>query len=79
MSTTTAIPIGTLTNRTHRQLSSPVRIPPARTPTAAPLAEVVDQALSARRRSRGSVKRLVSSDRVAGASIAAPSPWTARV
>jgi tRNA-dihydrouridine synthase len=62
-----------LTKKTHRQLSKPVRMPPASTPTAAPLAEVVDQALRALCRSWGSVKRLVSRERVAGASIAAPS------
>ena len=71
-------PIGTLTMSTQRQSRRLVRIPPARTPTAAPLAAVADQAPRARRRSPGSVKVVTRMLRVAGARMAPPMPWAAR-
>jgi hypothetical protein len=73
-----AIPMGTLTNNTQRQFNRSVRTPPARTPTAAPLAAVADQAPSARRRSAGSKNRTVRRLNVEGARMAPPTPCAAR-
>ena len=72
------MPMGTLTKSTHRQSSRLVSMPPASTPTAAPLAAVADQAPRARRRSPGSVKVVTRMLRVAGARMAPPIPWAAR-
>ena len=72
------MPTGTLTNSTHRQSSRSVRIAPASTPIAAPLAAVADQARTARRRSAWAVKVVVSRLSVAGASTAAAVPCRAR-
>jgi hypothetical protein len=69
-------PIGTLTNSTQRQLRPLVRIPPISTP-AAQLA-TAPQIPRARLRSAPSLNVTVMIDSAAGATIAAPRPWTAR-
>ena len=71
MSTT---PMGTFMNSTQRQFRALVSTPPSRTPMAAPLAAVADQAPSARRRLSASTKLLVRRLNVAGASTAPPRP-----
>ena len=53
-------------------------MPPSSTPTAAPLPDAAPQMPSARLRSRPSAKRVMSSDRPAGANSAPPMPWIAR-
>ena len=71
-------PIGTLTNSTQRQLRPLVRIPPSSTPAAPPAPATAPQIPRARLRSAPSANVTVMIDSAAGATIAAPRPWTAR-
>ena len=73
-----AIPIGTLTNSTQRQLRPLVRIPPRSTPAAPPAPTTAPQIPSARLRSAPSANVTVMIDSAAGDTIAAPRPWAAR-
>src|SRR5580704_8872671 len=72
------IAIGTVTKNTHRQLNPLVKIPPSSTPAAPPAPTVAPQTPRARLRSEPSAKVVVSIERAAGDTIAAPIPWTAR-
>ena len=69
-----AIPIGTFTNSTQRQLSPLVRMPPNRTPAAPPAPATAPQMPSARLRSAPSANVVVMIDSAAGETIAAPRP-----
>ena len=69
---------GTLTQKIHSQPRYFVRMPPIRTPAAAPLPPTAPQAPSALLRSLPSVNVTEMIDRAAGVTIAAPSPWTPR-
>ena len=71
-------PMGMLMKRIQRQLSRSVRMPPSSTPAAPPAPPIAPQIPTARLRSAGSVKVVVMIDRLAGAMIAPPSPWTNR-
>jgi hypothetical protein len=62
----------------HSQLRASVRIPPSRTPAAAPKPPTAPQTPSAMLRSRPSTKVVERIERAAGVMIAAPRPWTAR-
>jgi hypothetical protein len=73
-----ARPIGVLTNSTHSQPAHWVSIPPSSTPAAPPDPATAPQTPSALLRSAPSVKIVVTSDRAAGETIAAPRPCTAR-
>src|SRR4051812_7110797 len=77
-STAAAMPIGTLTNRTHSQPAHSVSMPPSRTPAAPPEPATAPHTPMARLRSAPSSKSTVTSERAAGDSSAAPRPWTAR-
>ena len=74
----TSAPTGTFTKKIHSQPRYFVRIPPKRTPAAAPLPPIAPQIPSALFRSEPSSKVVVMIDSVAGEMIAAPRPWTAR-
>src|SRR5213593_4482908 len=78
VSAKTSTPTGTLTQKIHSQPRYLVRIPPKRTPAAAPEPPSAPQIPSALFRSAPSVKVVVTIERAAGEMIAAPSPWTAR-
>ena len=69
---------GTLTQRTHSQPRLSVRMPPSRTPAAPAEPATAPQAPRALLRSAPSLKRLVTIERAAGETIAAPRPWAAR-
>ena len=72
------IATGTLTNSTQRQFRPLVSTPPSSTPAAAPEPATAPQIPSALLRSAPSLKIAVTSASAAGASIAAPTPWSAR-
>ncbi len=72
------MPTGTLTKKIHSQESRSVRIPPIRTPAAAPKPPTAPQAPSAMFRSRPSVNDRVRIDSADGVIVAAPRPWSAR-
>ena len=70
-------PTGTLTRKTHSQLSQVVSMPPRRTPAAAPPLPIAPHA--ARAVARWPPEYVVAMiDSAAGVRSAAPSPWTAR-
>src|SRR5438067_10118698 len=69
---------GTLTKKIQDQLRYDVRMPPRRTPDAAPLPEAAPQIPSAVFRLGPSGNMVIRIDRVAGASNAPPSPCSAR-
>src|SRR3954454_19764782 len=73
-----AMPIGTLTKSTHCQPRLSVRMPPSSTPAAPPAPATAPQTPSALLRSAPSANVVVTIDRAAGETIAAPRPWTAR-
>jgi hypothetical protein len=73
-----AIPTGTFTKKIHSQLSASVKMPPSRTPAAAPKPPTAPQTPSARFRSRPSLNVVMRIDSADGETIAAPSPWIAR-
>ncbi len=73
-----ATPIGTLTNKIHRQPREVVSTPPSSTPTAAREPATDPQIPIALLRSGPSAKVAVTSDKAAGASAAAAIPCTAR-
>ena len=74
----TKAPTGTLTKKIHSQPSALVRIPPSRTPTAAPLPPIAPQIPSALLRSEPSSNVVVMIESAAGERMAAPRPCTAR-
>ena len=74
----TSTPTGTLTQKIHSQPRYFVRIPPKRTPAAAPEPPSAPQIPSALFRSAPSRKVVVTIDSAAGEMIAAPRPCTAR-
>jgi len=69
---TSATPTGMFTKKIHSQPRYLVRIPPPRTPIAAPEPPIAPQIPSARLRSRPSVKVVVKIERAAGDTSAAP-------
>src|SRR5438046_284896 len=71
VSASTAMPTGTLTKKIHSQPRYLVRMPPMRTPTAAPLPPTAPQIPSALFRSAPSAKSVVTIERAAGETIAA--------
>ena len=77
-SDTAPTPMGTFTNSTQRQLSPLVSTPPSSTPAAPPAPATAPHTPSARLRSEPSENVVVTSDRAAGDTSAAPSPWIAR-
>src|SRR3954465_13642673 len=77
-SSAAAMPIGTLTKRTHSQPAHWVSMPPNSTPAAPPEPETAPQTPIALLRSEPSRKRTVTNESAAGETIAAPRPWTAR-
>ena len=77
-STKTSIPTGTFTKKIHSQPRYLTRMPPKRTPAAAPEPPRAPQIPSALFRSAPSVKDVVTIESAAGEMIAAPRPWTAR-
>ena len=77
-SASTTAPIGTLTKKTQRQLSSCTSTPPSSSPTAPPAPAIAPQTASARLRSGPSVKVVRMIDRAAGETIAPPSPCRPR-
>ena len=74
----TAIPIGTLTNSTQRQDRYVVSRPPAIRPTAAPPMLIAAYTAIARLRGRPSGKFVAIRESAVGATMAAPTPWSAR-
>jgi hypothetical protein len=78
VSASTTAPTGTLTKKIHSQPRYFVRIPPNRTPAAAPDPPSAPQIPSALFRSGPSRKVVVTIERAAGEMIAAPIPCTAR-
>src|ERR671927_706020 len=78
VSANTSAPTGTLTKKIHSQPRYLVRIPPKRTPAAAPEPPSAPQIPSALFRSAPSVNVVVTIESAAGEMIAAPRPWTAR-
>jgi hypothetical protein len=72
------IPTGTFTKKIHSQLNALVRMPPSRTPAAAPKPPTAPQTPSAMLRSRPSVKVVDRIDSAAGVIIAAPRPCKER-
>ena len=62
----------------HDQVSALVSAPPSSTPAAPPLPEAAPQTPSATLRSRPSAKVVIRIESAAGASSAAPSPWSER-
>ena len=71
-------PTGTLTKKTHRQSSRSVRMPPRITPETKPKESTAPYAPSAQLRSVPSLNDVVSRDRAAGATTAAPRPCRPR-
>ncbi len=71
---TTAIPIGTLTKKTHSQERNSVSTPPSRRPTAAPPAAIAPQTASALVRCSPSENVVVMIDSAAGETSAPPKP-----
>src|ERR1700744_907288 len=71
-------PTGTLTKKIHSQPRYLTRMPPNRTPAAAPLPPMAPQIPSALFRSGASSKVVLMIESVAGDTIAAPKPCTAR-
>src|SRR6476659_6829716 len=69
---------GTFTQRTHSQPRPSVRMPPSRTPAAPAEPATAPQTPSALLRSEPSLKVVVTIDRAAGETSAAPSPCTER-
>nr|WP_246086963.1 hypothetical protein [Nocardioides humi] len=63
---------------TQRQSAYSVSRPPTSTPSAPPAAFIAPQMPNARTRCRPLGKASVSTESAAGASAAAPMPWTAR-
>src|SRR5712691_12138658 len=78
VSESTTAPTGTLTKKIHSQPRYFVRMPPKRTPAAAPEPPSAPQIPSALLRSAPSSKVVVTIDSAAGEMIAAPRPCTAR-
>jgi hypothetical protein len=78
VSASTSAPTGTLTKKIHSHPAYFVRIPPNNTPAAAPLPPIAPQMPSALFRSEPSSNVVVMIDSVAGETIAAPTPCTAR-
>src|SRR5919109_2987444 len=78
VSVKTSAPTGTLTKKIHCQPRYFVRIPPKRTPAAAPEPPSAPQMPSALFRSAPSVNVVVTIESAAGEMIAAPTPCTAR-
>src|SRR3954467_2967130 len=72
------IPIGPLIRRHQRHEAYWVSVPPRIKPIAAPPPEMAPYTANARDRSLTSVKVTVISDKAAGASSAANTPWSAR-
>ena len=72
------MPTGMLMKKIHSQLSVSVKMPPSRTPAAAPKPPTAPQTPSAMLRSRPSEKVVIRIESAAGAMIAAPRPWKAR-
>ena len=73
-----ATPTGTLTKKIHSQERKSTRMPPNRTPNAAPTPPTAPQAPSAMLRSRPSLNVQTRIESAAGVIVAAPSPWSAR-
>ena len=71
-------PTGMFTKKIHSQLRASVRMPPSRTPAAAPKPPTAPQTPSAMFRSRPSVNVVERIDNAAGVMTAAPSPCSAR-
>ena len=69
---------GTFTQRTHSQPSPSVRMPPSRTPAAPAEPATAPQAPRALLRSAPSLNRVVTMERAAGETNAAPRPCAAR-
>jgi len=78
VSASTSAPTGTLTKKIHSQPAYFVRMPPKSTPAAAPLPPIAPQMPSALLRSEPSSNVVVMIASVAGDTIAAPTPCTAR-
>src|ERR1700694_1828184 len=72
----TVRPTGTFTQKIHSQPRYFVRMPPIRTPAAAPLPATAPHAPSALLRSLPSVKVVEMIESAAGVTIAAPRPCT---
>ena len=70
--------IGMLMKKIHSQLSRSVKMPPSRTPAAAPKPPTAPQTPSAMFRSRPSRNVVIRIERAAGEITAAPRPCTAR-
>jgi hypothetical protein len=77
-SASTTAPIGTLTKKTQRQLSSSTITPPRSSPMAPPAPAMAPHTASARFRSGPSAKVVRMIDSAAGETIAPPSPWRPR-
>ena len=71
-SATAAMPTGTLTKKVHSHDRYSVRMPPSSRPTAAPPTAMAAQTASAFARSAPSRKVVVTIERAAGETIAAP-------
>ena len=78
VSASTTAPTGTLTKKIHSQPRYLVRMPPNKTPAAAPLPPIAPQMPSALFRSEPSSNVVVMIASVAGEMIAAPRPCSAR-
>ena len=78
VSRSTIAPTGTFTKKIHSQPAYFVRMPPNRTPAAAPLPPIAPQIPSALLRSEPSSKVVMMIESVAGEMIAAPSPCMTR-
>ena len=76
--TKVAIPTGMLTKKIHGQENVSTRNPPSTRPTALPPTAIAAQTPSAFVRSEPSRKVVVTIDRAAGETSAAPSPWMPR-
>ena len=72
------MPTGTLTKKIHSHDRKSTRMPPKRTPTAAPTPPTAPQAPRAMLRSRPSLKVATRIESAAGVIVAAPRPWSAR-
>ena len=73
-----AIPTGMLTKKIHGHENVSTRNPPSTRPTAPPPTAIAAQTPSAFVRSAPSRKVVVTIDRAAGETSAAPSPWMPR-
>ena len=78
LSASTSRPTGTLMKKIHDQLKALVSAPPRSTPAAPPLPDTAPQMPSALLRSRPSRNSVVSIERAAGETSAAPSPCSER-